>query len=221
MPRLLSWLRYAVVRTEAIYTTLTGFSYYYLSVGGDVGYDAANGFNDSIPMDGTPFGLTGSVYENTIIPDNGTSSLRGSLKYVRSTLGGDSSFRAGTGYWWSKPWIGELYPDVAYASEWAPWGNLKASATPAADAFRLMRRGDVTTSQLPRGTRFSNVFARLADEGCTSLFNIGTSSSTFHHQYADGQSGNLVDDGPQLADNYNFPLPSTALISRPFALNAN
>ncbi|MEZ6007643.1 MAG: prepilin-type N-terminal cleavage/methylation domain-containing protein [Planctomycetota bacterium] len=221
VPRLLSWLRYAVVRTEAIYTTLTGFSYYYLSVGGDVGYDAANGFNDSIPMDGTPFGLTGSVYENTIIPDNGTSSLRGSLKYVRSTLGGDSSFRAGTGYWWSKPWIGELYPDVAYASEWAPWGNLKASATPAADAFRLMRRGDVTTSQLPRGTRFSNVFARLADEGCTSLFNIGTSSSTFHHQYADGQSGNLVDDGPQLADNYNFPLPSTALISRPFALNAN
>ncbi len=52
---------------EAVYTTLTGFSYFYLSVGGDVGYDSANGFASSIPMNGTPFGsAAASVYEDTI-----------------------------------------------------------------------------------------------------------------------------------------------------------
>ncbi len=71
VPRLLAWLRTALVQTEAVYTTLTGFSYYYLSIGGDVGYDSANGFPNSIPMDGAPFGLAGDVFENTITDGNG------------------------------------------------------------------------------------------------------------------------------------------------------
>ena len=221
VPRLLSWLRYALVRNEAIYTTLTGFSYYYLSVGGDVGYDSANGFPDSIPMDGTPFGLGTDVYEQTLISGNGTSSLSGSIKYVRSAVGGSSSHRAGTGYWWSKPWLGELYPDEAYAGQWAPWGNLRAGSLGGAGVYYQIRRGDVTTAQLPAGTRLTNTYGRLAEEGCTSVFNVGSSSSTFHHQFADGQTGSLVEDGPQLADNYSFPLPSQALISRPWALNTS
>ena len=32
------------------------------------------------------------------------------------------------------------------------------------------------------------------------------------------QTGTLVEDGPQLAENYNFPMPTTTLISRPFSL---
>jgi prepilin-type N-terminal cleavage/methylation domain-containing protein len=218
VPRLLSWLRYALVRNEAIYTTLTGFSYYYLSIGGDVGYDAANGFANSIPMDGAPFGIGTDVYEQTLIAENGTSTLTGSLKYVRSSVGTTNSYRTSTGYWWSKPWIGELYPDEAYATQWATWGNLRGSATGGAGTYRQVRRGDITTSQLPAGTRLTNTYGRLSEEGCTSVFNIGTSSSTFHHQYADGQTGNLVEDGPQLADNYSFPLPSQTLISRPWSL---
>jgi len=61
----------------------------------------------------------------------------------------------------------------------------------------------------------------LAAEGSTSLFNVGTSSSTFHHQYQNGQTGGLVDDGPQLAAHYNFPLPTRTLISRPFGLSTS
>ena len=55
-----------------------------------------------------------------------------------------------------------------------------------------------------------NAYARLKEEGSTSLFNVGTSSSTFHHQYKNGGSGSLIEDGPQLAEKYNFPMPTTA-----------
>jgi hypothetical protein len=217
VPRLLQWLRTALVRTEAVYTTITGFSYFYLSVGGDVGYDAANGFPSGIPMDGRPFGLTGDVFENSIIDGAGTASIRGSAKYVRSNDGAAAALRSG-GYWWSKPWLGELWPDTAYAGQWAAYGNLRANTGTASGEFRLIRRGDVTASQQPPGTALQNRFARLAAEGCTSVFNIGTSSSTFHHQFQDGGTGSLTGDGPQLAQNYNFPLPTTTAISRPFGL---
>jgi hypothetical protein len=218
VPRLFQWLRTALVKSESLYTTLTGFSYFYLSLGGDVGYDSANGFADSIPMDGTPFGLTGAVNENTLIDAVGTSTIRGSLKHVRSNAGSTSSGIRSGGVWWSKPWLGDLCPDSAYVSQWAPWGNLRAAASTASGTFRLVRRGDLPTVQQPAGTLLVNLYGRLADEGCTSLFNIGSSSSTFHHQYANGATGSLVEDGPQLAANYGLNLPSPAPISRPFGI---
>ncbi len=216
-PRLWQWLRQALTKTEAVYTTLTGFSYFYLSIGGDVGYDSANGYASSIPMDGAPFGSSSDVFEDTIA-GGGTSGIGGSQKYVRNNGGTlTNGIRTG-GYWWSKPWLGELAEDKTYAAQWAVWGNLRAAASSSATEYRLVRRGDVSSAQMPFGTRISNRSARTAEEGSTSLFNVGTSSSSFHHQYQDGQTGNLTGDGTQLATNYNFVLPTSAPISRPFAL---
>ena len=55
------------------------------------------------------------------------------------------------GYWWSKPWIGELSQDSAYATEWNTWGNLRADTTANPLTYRLLRRGDLTTAQQPLG----------------------------------------------------------------------
>jgi hypothetical protein len=217
--RLFYWMRQAVTSCEAVYTTLTGFSYYYLSIGGDVGYDSANGFPSSIPMDGAPFASAADVFEDTIA-SGGTAGIGGSLKYVRSNNGASASIRSG-GYWWSKPWIGELFQDSTFAGQWEPWGNLRGATGTGAGTYRLIRRGDVTTAQMPPGTDLLNTIARTQEEGCTSLFNIGTSASTFHHQFCDGQTGTLTGDGPQIQSNYNFPVPTTAGISRPFRLNTN
>ena len=215
--RLSQWLRAGLTSSEALWTTLTGFSYYYLSLGGDIGYDSANGYSNSIPMDGKPFGLSGDVYENTITDGGGTSSIRGSRKYARSNTGASAGIRAG-GYWWSKPWLGELFDDATYADQWAILGNLRANTGSTAGEYHLVRKDGVTGSQQPLGTTIQNSMSRTAAEGCTSIFNIGTSSSTFHHQYKSGQVGSLVEDGTQLSENYNFPLPTTAAISRPFHL---
>src|SRR5690606_38853694 len=56
VPRLFELLRGGLVNSEAVYTTLTGFSYYYLGIGNEIGYDSANGYASSIPTDMTPFG---------------------------------------------------------------------------------------------------------------------------------------------------------------------
>ncbi len=210
-PRFMQWVRNSIVKTEAIYTTLTGFSYFYLSVGGDIGYDSANGFASSIPVDGTPYGVAGSRFEDTIASNSPGQRL------VRSANGAAASIRSG-GYWWSKPWMGELYQDGAYATQWRPNGNLTAAVGTAALTYQNTGRGQITSTQQPVGTLLAASIARTAEEGSTSIFNVGSSGSTFHHQYADGQTGSLTGDGPQLATNYNFPLPTTAGISRPFGL---
>jgi hypothetical protein len=105
-----------------------------------------------------------------------------------------------------------------YASQWVPWGNLRAATGTSSGQFHLVRRGAVPSVQQPSGTRLADARARLSEPGCTSFFNVGSSSSTFHHQYADGQTGALVEDGPQLAANYAIVVPGTAPISRPFSL---
>jgi prepilin-type N-terminal cleavage/methylation domain-containing protein len=217
--RYMYWLRQAITKTEAVYTTLTGFSYYYLSVGGDVGYDSANGFASSIPVDGARYNMAGSIFEDTIA-GGGTAGVGGSQKFLRSANGAAAGIRSG-GYWWSKPWMGELFQDSAFAGQWAPWGNLRAATGTAALTYQQMRRGSVVAAQQPAGTLMPNLVARTAEEGSTSLFTVGSAAATFHHQYQDGMTGNLVGDGPQLAANYNFPMPTTAPISRPFDLGVS
>src|SRR5262249_5556786 len=63
--------------------------------------------------------------------------------------------------------------------------------------------------------------ARTNNEGCTTLFDIGTATSTFHHQYADGSNGTLTTTGTEIATNYNFNMPTTAPISRPWNIATN
>ncbi len=102
-----------------------------------------------------------------------------------------------------------------------PRGNLDAG-TGAGQFFRW--QDDVTysgSSYDAYATAVATSIQRTQREGCTSFFNIGSSGSTFHHQFAGGGTGNLVGAGLQLAGNYNFPMPTTASISRPFNLAAS
>lgn len=211
VPRLLETLRQGLVESNCVYTTLTGFSYYYLGVGNDIGYDSANGYPNSIPCDQTPFGTSGgSGFVNTIT---------GARTLVRD---GSSS----SSYWWGMPWLGELYPDAA-AADWlgvdaagVPRGNLRAGS--GSGRFRQLAAQTVhgSSSRAGYGTRMTNSQQRLQEEGCTSFFNTGTSSSTFHHQFSSG-TGSLTSSGDEIAQNYNFNMPTTAPISRPFGLQTS
>lgn len=94
VPRYMELFRKAITKSACVYTTLTGFSYCYLGIGNNIGYDAANGYNNSIPSNLRPHGSPGSTgYVDTII---------GARKLVRS---------AGSGYWWGMPWLGNCIPD--------------------------------------------------------------------------------------------------------------
>ncbi len=217
VPRYFQWLRNGLCTSNSIYTTLTGFSYYYMGLGNEIGYDSANGFPNSIPTSAKPFtGVQGlSRNEQSII-----DAQTGGVKLVRENV---------ANYWWSKPWLGELYPDTSYAS-WSANGNLPAGV--GNGTFVRVRRMDVRTTgtaplakagSLPSGTVFSDhrALRRLNAKGCTSFFNIGTSISTFRHNYRDATTGNLGAGGSELDATYNFPIPTNTKISRPFQLTYN
>lgn len=220
-------LRTALTSSQAIYTTMTGWSYYYIGIGGEIGYDSANQFPNSIPVSSLPFtGVAGTTTEQSII--NGCDTC--GVKYVRQDTG------AGTNYWWAMFWLGELYPDSAYlgASGWATTGNLPTGT----NNYRRVVRGAIgpTTGGfiLPAGTDFNQcrsgtcpsdtaAVRRTGGPGSTSLFWTGTSASTFHHQGNDN-NGSLVSQGLDIASastGYNFPLLNPVPNNRPFSITAN
>ncbi|MFH0962857.1 MAG: type II secretion system protein [Planctomycetota bacterium] len=213
VPRYLELLRTALMNTDSVYTTLTGYCYYYLGIGNEIGYDSSNGYSSSVPVSRKPFyGTSGSRTEQVITD--------GAQPSDASTIGtGTKLIKRGrslsSGYWWGKTWLGELYPD----DDWTAWsanGNLPTGST--SSTYVRMRRESIA-EKLPRGTTFTLERRCMEREGCNSFFLVGTRSSTFHHEYQDGASGSLVTSGQEIAQDYAFPLPTTAAISRPFRPN--
>jgi len=201
VPRIYQVLRSSVIRTHAVYTTMTGFSYFYVGLGDEIGYDASNGFASSIPVSSKPFtGAAGSRFED---------SITGGVKVIRENSNGN--------YWWSMSWLGELTPD----SQWNTWtstGNLPAG-TGAGTFSRVLR--SAITPYLPAGTVFNDAVRRPQEEGSTTFFWSGSTSSTFHHRYQDNTNGSLDTDGTDIANTFELPLPSSIANSRPFDINVN
>ncbi len=211
VPRYFQLLREGLVKSGCVYSSITGWSYYYMGIGDEVGADAANGYPSSIPTNLTPYGSPGGTgFLDTII---------GARRFVRAGGGGD--------YWWGLPWLGELYPDYALTSQWldtsggTPRGNLTAGTAnasrffhvPCASAYALGNRTAYGTAMA------GNTLQRTSSYGCTTLFNIGTAASTFQHSGA-STDGTLTAIGAELADNYNMTVPASAPVSRPFRIDA-
>ena len=202
--RIYQVMRTAILRTNSVYTTMTGFSYYYVGIGNEIGYDQANGFPNSIPLSSRPFtGSNGTRYEQSILSDTGVEGV----KYIKED---------GTD-WWAMTWLGELYPD----SQWANWsanGNL-ATGT-GAGTFRRVLRGSINT-RLPAGTDLIEAARRTQEEGSPTFFWAGSRTSTFHHRPADNTTASLATDGTTVANTYKLPMPGSIANNRPFDLTIN
>lgn len=202
MHRVYQILRSIVAKPRTVYTTMTGYSYYYVGIGNEIGYDSANGFASSIPIDNKLFsGTSGSVYEDSILP----SSTSG-VKYIRENVS--------SGYWWGIHWLGELYPDSRYTgvNGWAAKGNLPTGS--GSGTYVRTLRSDIA-EDLPRGTEFLETGRRTGPEGSTTFYWTGSTSSTFHHEPSDG-TGDLLSGGNEIASRFNYPLSDAIPINRPF-----
>jgi len=58
----------------------------------------------------------------------------------------------------------------------------------------------------------------MREEGSNSFFLVGDRSHTFYHNYS-GANGTLTSAGDEIAENYAFPLPTSAYINRPFRVD--
>lgn len=206
VPRLFELLRTGLVNCGAVYTTLTGFSYYYVGLGNEIGSDSANGYPNSIPTSYMPWASW-----------TGAWGYRNTITWWRSLP--REGWNYGATYWYAMPWLGELYPD-RIATSWETNGNLPAG-NPNNDFWQWQDQWIYANSvSRAYGTALNPAQQITAGEGCTSFFNIGTAASTFHHHFWDGISS-LVGAGLDIANRFNFPMPVTAPSNRPFRLNTN
>lgn len=209
MPRVFQVLRSAVVRSHAVYTTMTGFSYYYVGIGGEIGYDSANGFANSIPVSSIPFNGNNATRFEQSITDATIATIPGGVKIVRENTNAP--------YWWSLSWLGELCPDSMW-NTWTVSGNLPAGT--GAGTFSRALRGTITPN-LPAGTVLLNAVRRTSEEGSTAFFWSGAANSTFHHRYQDNTNGTIAADGVAIQDTYKVPIADDISNNRPFDININ
>jgi type II secretory pathway pseudopilin PulG len=207
--RIFQTLRASVMRPRTVFTTMTGWSYYYVGIGNEIGYDGDNGFPNSIHVSSKPYtGAGGSRWEQSIT-DAVISGNTGGVKYVRENVGSN--------YWWSLNWLGELYPDSSY-TDWSSDGNLPTGS--GSNLFIRDLRSNINVN-LPTGTTFQNVVRRTNQPGCTTFFSTGTTGSKFHHQGDGSGTGSLTAQGAHIGASYGFKLPPTVSINRPFNINLN
>ncbi len=207
MNRVYQIMRTVVAKPRSVFTTMTGWSFYYCGIGNEIGYDSNNGFANSIPIDDKLFsGTSAAVYEQAILP-SGTQGV----KYVKENVASP--------YWWGMSWLGELYPDSTYSggSGWAATGNLP-TGTGSGHFVRALRAN--IASNLPRGTTLIQTGRRTGGQGSTGFAWTGTSTSTFQH-YSSNGTGNLQGGGTEIANRYNYPLSDGIPINRPFDYDVN
>ncbi|MCA8951572.1 MAG: hypothetical protein KDE27_18845 [Planctomycetes bacterium] len=208
VPRYMQMLRTGLTSSKAVYTTLTGYSYYYLGIGNDIGYDSANGYPNSIPSNMIPHGSSGNGYINTIT---------GARRWVRT---------GGTDWWWGMPWLGEIYPDWA-AGTWQTVdvsGSMRGNLDPGTSSgeFYQDRTSQVysTGRKQSWGVSILDHIQRTSSRGCTAFFNIGSSGSTFDHTGSSG-NGTMAAPGLEIGTNYNLVIATTTPVTRPFTLTKN
>lgn len=206
VPRYFQMYRRGLLASGGIWTTMTGFSFYYTGMGGEMGADASNGFPNGLPIMERPWVPAGGSQAKVdeITNDTYGSGTQSSSRIIAST---DNS-------WVSLPWIGELYPDSA-AATWSANGNL------ATGSGQYYRANYTTFSSLGLGFG-QNPVKRTSERACASLFNgntTGAGSNYFNHEYADSYTGTLATAGSTISQVFNFPLLSSINAFRPFTLS--
>ena len=210
VPRGMALFREGLVRTGLVYTSVTGWSNYYVGVGGEIGYDADNGYPNSIPTDLTPFGSPAtSGFVNTIT---------GARRFVRAPGA------SGSGFWWGIPWLGELYPDAAAAgwlddSSGAVRGNLSAGLGAGQYYQQNGNAAYAASARQAYGTQLVDTGHRTAAYGCSTFCNIGSAASTFQHSTST-TAGALTTTGAEVAANYGTTVPTSIPVTRPYRINS-
>ena len=165
IPKLFMWLREGMVNANTLWCSITGYSYYYVGLGNEIGYDSANGFASSIPLHQKPWGINSNGYEQSII---------GSVISIKNK---DST-------WEARNFLGELFPDWEYDNftkddSFTTGGALQTGYSAVNNQYQRFDR---------EGSRYLEIngtksYRRTETEGCSSFLNVESSTGKrFNHQ---------------------------------------
>lgn len=198
MPKYFLWIREGLMSCNGLWTTINGYSYYYIGTGNEIGYDSANGFPDSIPLDGSPFGTSDGT-EQSICDSGAGGSLRGDgTKVIRK------------GGWIGRYWIGDLFVDSDYEN-WVTTGNVSAPTY-----YRINRSDGANYN-------WSDDCAgrRGQTKGCCTFYNLSNDggSTRFDHDSTGGTGSMTSTVQDELQTIFSFIMPNQVDSNRPFRLN--
>ncbi len=217
-----------LMRSNAIYNSITGYSNYYYAHGGELGSD---GNSAVFPIRSQPWNST----------DTGTSSVNNDNNSIREIIENGSRVIMSTNGSTSTRWRmhnynNELFPDDEIAF-WRANGNLPtldynnglhnanpSVGAPARSYFRATSDSD------PRRRPSSNSYRRISTTGAPSFLNGNStnnpagSNNGLQHVSVDGDAlltnGN-GDAGKQLVEAFNLILSDNLPSNRPFILNSS
>jgi len=203
-PRFYQIYRSGLLKTQAIWSAMNGWSYYYYGFGGEFGSDVAP-LKSAIKFVKTPWsktGATGTDYFDEILPYKHTNCNVDANVWAKVVATTDDK-------WYAKTWLGELYDDSDYSS-WKSNGNQPTGAG------NYYRANYDTYSAFGRKRT-----PRAWENGCSSFFN-GTSSSgngPFSHVGDDSGLGAITTVGISMSNDFSFPLLPSISCTRPFKLD--
>ena len=200
-PRASNLVRSGLLRAGNLYTSMTGYTNFYIGLGGEVGADDANGFEDGIPVNGQPYqGYVGSYHRKD--KNDGTRTI-------------EEAANSGDDKWFGLTWLGETFPDTEYLvnSVYQTNGNLSSSL------YYQVRWDHLSHSSFSWCNKART--RKTGVDGPGTFFNaVGYSSGPFSHAFNQGASGTLQPEGQEMAAIFHFPLPTNFPAARPFNLDS-
>ncbi len=218
VPRFWELLRRGLLKTTGIWNSVSGWSFYYMGLGGDMGIDGNTfpTFTNGLPIMGAPWTPNnGAVANVDEISQWGGATQRDVPIIAHATNSSGTAFN-----WFSLPWMGELYPSNAALDASAVWvstGNLPTGNSSAAARYMRDDYNDVNlTITGAGGTLYTGAVLSYTPrkqagvDGAPSFYNgnaSGSGSNTVNH----GSSANtatLTAIGTTVSQDFNFPLVS-------------
>jgi hypothetical protein len=130
VPRYFQTLRNGLLNTTSIWSSVNGWTGYYMGFGGEIGYNQ-NPFPQGVSYNLTPWSTSSTATVHGI-DEILTEPWLTFLTNVCIPANVAKSGAPSTDMWYAKPWLGELYPDSQFASFWYKNGNLPTAAMAAA-----------------------------------------------------------------------------------------
>lgn len=220
-------IREALGKSHSVFNSITGFSFYYVGLGQEIGGDGANNLPNGVPVSQAVFQNGNGVIdgEQSITVDNGSNEagfgVKNIIRLTNNNWGGNSNSDSQDYVAWGNfalPFLNEIFPDDKY-SEWQQNGNLNSNE------FKKRRWRDSLSTNFP-----NNRVVRTGVSGCASFFNAvpaGSNPNTnqwFMHSLRGDYTSlaahkqNIVND---METAFNFSLPSDITSARPFQINLN
>jgi hypothetical protein len=205
IPRFFQIYRKGLINSQAIWSTMAGFGYYYYGLGGEFG-SSNEPLPNGIPFKATPWSTTGSTSDvnvDEMVAPHGTVGE----SYGRVIAKTNKS-------WYANYSIGELFPDSEYLTNWSIQGNLP---TGSGKYYRASYADAALTNNWHNRERQ----VLLEGMGCSSFFNSVNSinKGPFKHAIRLLQTASISILGMDLSGLFNFTFPSELNNRNPWRLD--